>query len=71
MVLDWQSYEPDMLPASPTGWRGQTWYLVLLGTLWDFFKLIAPAPDLILRPTDVPMETVPQLAMWPVSGKIL
>jgi len=44
---------------------------MLLGMLWDFSKLIAPAPDLILRPINVPMETVPQLAMWPVSGKIL
>ena len=54
-----------MAPA----WRGQTWYPVLLRMLWDFSKQIAPVPDLILRPTDVLMETVPQLDMWPVSGK--
>ena len=50
-------------------WRGQTWYPVLLEMLWDFPRLIAPVPDLIQRPTGAPMETVPQLAVWPVSGK--
>jgi len=50
-------------------WRGQTWYPVLLEMLWDFPRLIAPSPDLIQRPTGTQMKTVPQLAVWPVSGK--
>ena len=32
-------------------------------------RLIAPAPDLIQRPTGSLMEMVPQLAVWPVSRK--
>ena len=32
-------------------------------------QLIAPAPDLIQRPSGSLMEMVPQLAVWPVSGK--
>ena len=33
------------------------------------YRLIAPAPDPVLRPTGVPIETVLQLAVWPVSMK--
>ena len=49
-------------------WKGQTWYPVLLEMLWDFPRLIAPAIDLIQRPSGSRMEMAPQLAMWPVSG---
>ena len=52
-------------------WKGQAWYPVLLEMLWEFPCLIAPAPDLIQRPTGSWMEMVPQLAIWPVSGNDL
>ena len=40
-------------------WRGQTWYPVLQEMLWDFPRLIDPAPDLIPKLTDFQMEMVP------------
>ena len=60
--------EAQLVLVAP-GWRGQTWYPVLLEMLWEFPRLIAPAQDLIRRPTGSRMEMVPQLAVWPVSGK--
>ena len=59
----------QLLLVAPV-WRGQTWYPVLLEMLWDFPRLIAPAPDLIQRPTGSPMEMAPQLAVWPVFGNV-
>ena len=61
--------QAQLLLLAPV-WKGQTWYPVLLEMLWDFPRLIAPAPDLIQKPTGSPMEMAPQLAVWPVSGNV-
>ena len=46
-------------------WKGQPWYPVLLGMLWEFPRQISPFPDLIQNPA----ELTTQLAMWPISGR--
>ena len=51
-------------------WKGQPWYPVLLSLLWEFPRLIPSLPDLIQNPSGLELpELMPQLAMWPISGK--
>ena len=51
-------------------WKGQPWYPVLLSLLWEFPRLIPSLPDLIQNPSGLELpELMPQLAVWPISGK--
>lgn len=45
-----QRQQAQLVLVAPV-WKGQTWYPVLLEMLWDFPRLIAPAPELIQRPS--------------------
>jgi len=67
IVLNQQGTEPGTPPASSnsTGMEGPG----TLEMLWDFPRLVAPAPDLIQKPLGFRLELIPQLALWPVSGK--
>ena len=51
-------------------WKGQPWYPVLLGMLWEFPRQISPFPDLIQNPAELDLpELTTQLAVWPISGR--
>ena len=50
-------------------WKGQLWYPVLLGMLWDFPRQLPRTVDLFQQTSNaVQMDLVPQLAVWPISG---
>ena len=72
LMSDQQSPEPGTATTGPAG-TGSTSMersdLASNNPGGDFPQLITPAPDLIQRPTGHLMEIVPQLAVWPVSGK--
>jgi len=51
-------------------WKGQPWYPVLLGMLWDFPRQLPRTVDLFQQTSNaVQMDLVPQLAVWPISGR--
>ena len=51
-------------------WKGQPWYPVILGMLWEVPRRIPHLPGLIQNPVrlDLP-ELTTQLAVWPISGR--
>ena len=50
-VLSQPRQQQAQLVLVAPAWRGQTWFPTILEMLWDFPRLITPAPDLILWPT--------------------
>ena len=75
LVSDWtctqqdKAQEAQVILVAPV-WKGQVWYPVLLEMLRDFPWLIHPQESLLQRAgaQRIP-EIIPQLAVWPVSGK--
>ena len=53
-------------------WKGQPWYPVLLGMLYSYPRQLPRLPSLF-QPTSSAgrMDLLPQLAVWPVSGRSL
>ena len=48
-------------------WKTQPWYSLLLGMLVDYPRLLGQMPPIVTR--QVQPMIVPQLAVWPISGK--
>ena len=64
-----KAQEAQVILVAPM-WKGQVWYPVLLEMLRDYPRLIHPQESLLQRAgaQRIP-EIIPQLAVWPVSGK--
>jgi len=53
-------------------WKGQPWYPVLLGMLYDYPRLLPRTMSLFQwTATATRLDLLPQLAAWPVSGRSL
>ena len=51
-------------------WKGQSWYPVLLGILWEYPGQIPLLHNLFQSPAELDLlRLTPQLAMWPISGE--
>ena len=64
-----KAQEAQVILVAPV-WKGQVWYPVLLEMLRDYPWLIHPQESLLQRAeAQRSSEIIPQLAVWPVSGK--
>ena len=64
-----QAQEAKVILVAPV-WKGQAWYPVLLEMLMYYPCLIPPQESLLQREGHQrATEIIPQLAVWPVSGK--
>ena len=53
-------------------WKGQPWYPVLLGMLYNYPRQLPQSPSLLQsEPSVAQMDFLPQIAVWPVSGRSL
>jgi len=64
-----KSQQAQVILVAPV-WRGQPWYPVLLGMLYNFPQQLPQVSAIIQETSDLnQMDLLPQLAVWPVSGK--
>ena len=64
-----RSQEAQVVLVAPV-WKSQAWYPVVLEMLMDYPRLIPPQEGLLRRGEERRVtEIIPQLAVWPVSGK--
>ena len=61
-----QSQQAFVILVAPV-WKTQPWYSLLLGMLGDYPRLLGQMPPIVTR--QVQPMIVPQLAVWPISGK--
>ena len=66
-----KSQQAQVILVAPV-WKGQPWYPVLLGTLFDYPRQLPHNRDTFQESSNrIQVEFLPQLAMWPISGKSL
>lgn len=65
-----RNQQAQLILVAPV-WRGQPWYPVLLGMLYDYPRQLPRSPSLFQwLPSDKgQMDLLPQLAVWPISGR--
>ena len=66
-----RSQQAQVILVAPV-WKGQSWYTVLLGMLFDYPRQLPRNRGTFqIPPHSVQMEFLPQLAVWPISGTSL
>ena len=65
-----RNQQAQLILVAPV-WRGQPWYPVLLGILYDYPRQLPRSPSLFQwLPSDKgQMDLLSQLAVWPISGR--
>ena len=64
-----KNHQAQIILIAPV-WKGQPWYPVLLGMLYDYPRQLPRSLSLFQQMSDVNlMDILPQLAVWPISGK--
>ena len=64
-----QRQQTQVILVAPV-WKGQPWYPILLEMLYDYPQQLPRTLNLFQRTSNVnQMDILPQLAVWPVSGK--
>ncbi|XP_065890962.1 uncharacterized protein [Dysidea avara] len=66
-----QQQQAQVILVAPV-WKGQPWYPVLLEMLYDYPQQLPRTLSLFQQTSDASrMDLVPQLAVWPISGRSL